>query len=339
MLSPEPLVSVITTYYNSVKLGDFVKKSMNCLLNQTYKNIEFICVNDGSQDSTLQDLEFYSSQDSRIKVYTKENQKYAQYSKAFGQEKASGEFIFLFDHDDHIDLDTIQKSLETFAQHPDVDIVTPIINTVYTDGKVKYICNLDTYITNTADYFFRKISGKDAIRKTVGRYDVHIRGLYRNNVFKSCSFAFTEPLLNADEIVERLIFENARNIASCNSVYTHYLHPDSSAKLPSLKKIDITRTDVLLRRIFKAKNIYEAQKSVFELTAFKNLVTGIKIYHSFSKKITTEELRNQKERLKESFLELDRTNIISQFTGLAKIYNAALLVNFSSLFLFYKFKK
>ena len=47
-----PKISIITTFYNSVKLGDFVHRAMKSLLNQTYENIEFICVNDGSTDKT-----------------------------------------------------------------------------------------------------------------------------------------------------------------------------------------------------------------------------------------------------------------------------------------------
>lgn len=334
-----PLVSIITTYYNSVQLGDFVRSSMSCLLNQTYANIEFICVNDGSTDSTLEDLEYFAKQDPRIKIYTKENQKYAQYSKAFGQDKASGDFIFLFDHDDLIDRDTIEKCLDTFSQFPELDIVTAMIKTESTLGKLKYISNLNQYIENTSQFSFRKISGKEAIKNTVGKYDTHIRGLYRKEIFKSHSFRFTEPLLNADEIVERMIFENARFIGSCDAVYTHFIHPDSSAKLPSVKKIDIVRTDVLLRNLFKEKKMYEDRKSIFELTAYRNFVNGLKAYHFFSKNLTLEESSFQKKRLLQSYSELDKKNIVSQFSGIAKLYNSILLSNFFLISFYYKYKK
>lgn len=66
-----PLISIITTYYNSVQLGDFVKSSMNCLLNQTYSNIEFICVNDGSTDSTLDNLEYFAKKTQELKFTQK----------------------------------------------------------------------------------------------------------------------------------------------------------------------------------------------------------------------------------------------------------------------------
>lgn len=331
-----PLISIITTYYNSVELGDFVKKSMNCLLNQTYQNIEFICVNDGSTDTTLHDLEYFAKQDSRIRIYTKENQKYAQYSKAYGQEKASGDFIFLFDHDDLIDLDTIEKCYKTFLSYPELDIVTPMVITKFTNGHIKNIHNI--YASDSIEFKFKKYPGSKIIEDTVGKYDNHIRGLYRKEIFKSHSFSFTEPLLNADEIVERLIFEKARFIGSCDAVYTHYIHPDSSAKLLSPKKIDITRTDFLLRKIFLQKGIYEPRKTIFEFTAYKNLVNAIKIFHLFSKKMTSEEKLLQKKRLQDSYSSLDRKTVISQFRGIAKIYNSFLLSNFSSMIFFYKYK-
>lgn len=336
-MKTQPLISIITTYYNSVQLGDFVKSSMKCLLNQTYPNLELICVNDGSTDSTLNELKHFSKQDSRIKIYTKENQKYAQYSKAYGQEKASGEFIFLFDHDDLIDFDTIEKCYQSFLSDPELDIVTPIVMTKFTDGKIKNIHNI--YLTDSLEFEFKKFSGPQIIRDTVGRYDNHIRGLYRKEVFKSHSYRFTEPLLNADEIVERLIYEEARFVGNCDAVYTHYIHPDSSAKLLSPKRIDFARTDYLLRKIFKEKGMYENRRAIFEFIAYKNLVNAIKIFHHFSKNMNTEEYSKQSKRLRESYNSLDKKIVISQFTGFAKIYNAFLLSNFSLMSSFYKYKK
>lgn len=336
-MQTQPLISIITTYYNSVQLGDFVKSSMQCLQNQTYQNLELICVNDGSTDSTLNELESFAKQDSRIKVYTKENQKYAQYSKAYGQEKASGEFIFLFDHDDLIDFDTIEKCFQTFLSNPELDIVTPIVITKFTDGNIKNIHNI--YVSDSAIFEFKKFTGSQIIKDTVGKYDNHIRGLYRKEVFKSHSFRFTEPLLNADEIVERLIYEEARFVGNCDAVYTHYIHPDSSAKLLSPKRIDFARTDYVLRKIFKEKGIYEKRRAIFEFIAYKNLVNAIKIFHHFSKDMTAEEYSKQSKRLWESYNELDKKVVISQFAGFAKFYNAFLLSDFSLMSIFYKYKK
>lgn len=334
----QPYVSIITTYYNSVKLGNFVATSMNCLLNQTYRNIEFICVDDGSTDNTLLQLYEYASQDSRIKVFTKENELYAQYSKAYGQDKATGDFIFLFDHDDTIALDCIEKCLEVFTENHDVDIVTPIIKAKSTDHVIKYICNLDQYINCEKDYTFRKISGAEAIKKTVGRYDIHIRGLYRSQTFKNYSYRFNEPLLNADEIVERLNFESAKNIASAPTLYTHYIHLDSSAKKPSIKIIDIVKTDLLLRAIFKEKNIYQDRSAIFEFTAYRNLISAAKTFHHFKKNMSTTQKKHHLERLKNSFQSLDKQMVLNEYTSLAKIYHKVLLSSFIIFNTYYSYK-
>ncbi len=333
-----PLVSIVTTFYNSVSLGDFVQSAMQCLLQQTYENLEFICVNDGSLDTTLSELEEFQKKDSRIKIFTKKNQKYAQYSKAYGQEKATGEYIFLFDHDDLIEEDCIEKAMQIFLNNPEVDIVTPMVLAKFTDGKIKYLSNFDIYIQDRKDFTPRLLSGKETIQKTVGKYDIHIRGLYRSQTFKSHSFNFTEPLLNADEIVERKIFEEARFIASCDSVYTHYIHSNSSAKSLSLKQIDIVRTDLLLRELFKSKNIYESRSKIFENTANRNLINAAKTFAHFEKSLSKEEKEKQLNRIKESFAELDKKKVLAQKKGLSKVYNAFLLSNLSLFLNFYRIK-
>ena len=66
----EALISVIIPVYNGEKT---VKRSINSLLNQSYKNIEIIVINDGSTDGTEDILKEYSSKDPRIKPYYKEN--------------------------------------------------------------------------------------------------------------------------------------------------------------------------------------------------------------------------------------------------------------------------
>ena len=62
-------VSIVIAAYNSAK---YLPECLNSLINQTYENIEIICVNDGSTDNTLSILRKYGKQDRRIKIYTKE---------------------------------------------------------------------------------------------------------------------------------------------------------------------------------------------------------------------------------------------------------------------------
>jgi len=331
-------ISIITTYYNSVQLGDFVHLSMNCLLNQTYQNIEFVCVNDGSKDETLQQLEAYAKNDSRIIIVDKKNEGVAQYAKAAGQDIATGDYVMLFDHDDLLSMDAIEKAVDVLENNVELDAVTMLVKTQYLDGKVKYFSNLDILMKDDSEYKPRIMTGIDIFSKTVGKYDVHFRGLIRKDKFKSNSFRYKEKLVNGDEIVERFIFKNLVKIGSCQGIYHHYIYDNSSAKSYNLKKTDIARTDVILRDLFKKENVYEARKTIFEVDAYKTFVNAVKVYNHFKNDLSPKEIKFYKNRLKESYENLDKSIIINEFKGLNKIYHFLILNSFTTIFYFYKFK-
>lgn len=334
-----PKVSIITTFYNSVKLGDFVNKSMESLLSQTYKNIEFICVHDGSPDETLFQLKEFQKKDSRIFIVDKKNEKTAQYAKAAGQDVATGDYIMLFDHDDKLDHNAIEKAVSTFLENPELEMVGFIVKVCFSDEKVRNLYNLHENLESIKDYKFLKLTGFEALKKTVGRYDFHFRGLYKKDAFKKISFRFSQALVNADEIVERQIWENIKFIGSCNAVYTHYIFLNSSAKSFNLKKTDFLETDIFLRKYFVEKNIYVERSKIFELTAYKNLVTGIKAYYYYRNELDKESRKFYEDRIKKSFSQLDKKILLENYSGIAKLYNALLVSNFKNLFYFYRFKK
>lgn len=335
----KPTVTIITTFYNSVFLGDFVNKSMNSLLNQSYRNIEFICVNDGSKDDTLNQLLTYQKKDDRIKIVNKENEGTAQYAKAAGQDVATGAYIMLFDHDDSFSSDAVEKAVQEFTDNPELDMVGMIVKTVFSDGKIKNIYALDERLEHIEEYRSHLISGADALQKTIGRYDIHFRGFYRKEVFKKISFRFTERLLNADEIVERQLLQYANKIGICSGIYTHYIFLNSSAKSFNLKKIDIVATDLFMRDFAKKLNLYESRKEIFESVAYKNFIDAIKVYQYFKPTLSAEQNEFYTKRLKSSYEGLDQKAVLLHYRGLAKIYNRILLSGFYFVNQFYKLKK
>lgn len=94
-----PKLSVIVPVYNVEK---YLKECINSIINQTLKDIEIICVNDGSTDNSLKILEELSQLDNRIKIINKENGGLASARNA-GMKVASGEYYTFIDSDDFID--------------------------------------------------------------------------------------------------------------------------------------------------------------------------------------------------------------------------------------------
>ena len=118
-----PLVSIVVPIYNAEK---YLKECLDCLINQTYKNIEIICINDGSTDNSLQIIKEYAEKDERIKAYSQENKGEAE-TRNRGAKLSSGKYITALDADDVCSLNTIETSVK-LAEEQNKDIVINFLN-------------------------------------------------------------------------------------------------------------------------------------------------------------------------------------------------------------------
>ncbi len=101
------LVSLIIPVYNS---APYLPMCLESLLEQTYKNIEIICVNDGSTDDSLNVLEMYERKDSRVRVFTKDNEgKGAAPARNKGMSYARGTYVLVLDSDDFFQEDMVER--------------------------------------------------------------------------------------------------------------------------------------------------------------------------------------------------------------------------------------
>ena len=114
----QPKVSIIVPTYNVEK---YLAECMETIIAQTLKDIEIICVDDGSTDNSGTILDSYAAKDNRIKVIHKEN---GGYGKAMnvGLDNASGEYIGIVEPDDKIELN-MYETLYLAAEKNNVDFV------------------------------------------------------------------------------------------------------------------------------------------------------------------------------------------------------------------------
>lgn len=109
-----PVVSVIMPVYNT---EDLMRQSIDSVLSQTLKDIELICVDDGSTDSSLAILEEYSKNDPRVRVFCQENAGAGKArNKAIGN--ATGKYLAFMDADDRYpDEEVLQKLVSAAERH------------------------------------------------------------------------------------------------------------------------------------------------------------------------------------------------------------------------------
>lgn len=123
-------VSVLMAAYNSKE--DLLKQSVLSVINQTYKDFEFIIVDDGSK-KPIEPIVREISDDPRIVVYRKENSGLGS-SLTFGISKAKGDYIARIDDDDLMAHDRLEKQVAYLDAHPEVSCVGALMN-FYCNGR------------------------------------------------------------------------------------------------------------------------------------------------------------------------------------------------------------
>ena len=130
MTKQEDLISIIIPVYNTDK---YLKKCIDSIISQTYKNIEIILVNDGSTDNSKKICEEYVKKDKRIKLLNKENGGQGS-AKNTGIQHATGKYIGFVDSDDYIDEDMYEVLYNLcIKNHADISMIA--FNKVI-DGKI-----------------------------------------------------------------------------------------------------------------------------------------------------------------------------------------------------------
>ncbi len=113
-----PFITLVVPVWN---VEHYLPQCLDSIINQTLKNIEIICINDGSPDSCETILNHYAERDGRIKVISQQNAGQG-HARNVGVQQARGKYVFFVDSDDWLELTAMEK-LYQLAEKNQTDIV------------------------------------------------------------------------------------------------------------------------------------------------------------------------------------------------------------------------
>lgn len=231
-----PIISVIMPVYNAEK---YLKEAIDSILNQTLDDLELICVDDGSTDSSLDILNEYALKDNRVNVFT-QNHGGGGAARNLALTKCSGKYLYCMDADDILDSNALSELYE-ICEEKCLDFVI-FQATCYYDEKNEY-CSENYHMMNElADY--------------VGGYVFDMHDLTEDLVFKisvtpwsklyNLDFVlkthsqFAENLIFHDNVFFWQVFFNADRIYFYRkSLYVHRIHSESSTGSRDERFVDI----------------------------------------------------------------------------------------------------
>ncbi|MBE7702538.1 MAG: glycosyltransferase family 2 protein [Cyanobacteria bacterium SIG28] len=113
-------ISVIVPVYNVQK---YLRQCLDSIINQSYKNLEIICINDCSTDNSLKILEEYQKKDNRITIINNSENIGLGLTRNVGIKVATGEYIHCLDSDDYLELNAYETMVDNLKQHGPVDML------------------------------------------------------------------------------------------------------------------------------------------------------------------------------------------------------------------------
>lgn len=241
-------VSVIIPVYNVEK---YLKQCLDSVINQTLKEIEIICVNDGSTDNSYQILKEYAQKDKRIKIINKENGGLGA-ARNTGMEYATGEYIGFVDSDDWVELNTYEQFYRN-AKTQNSDIVMCPIH-VYDDitGELKYDNPYFTLECLNEDFdnsLFNHLKTKDFLFKISVTSPNKI---YKKEYLNEINAKFPEGLIFEDNPFFYETYLKAKNVSLIRDfLYFYRINRKDSIILKSDKNyFDLIKIHDLCTKIF-----------------------------------------------------------------------------------------
>ena len=234
------LITIVINVYNCEK---YINKCLECIVNQTYKNLEILIINDGSTDNTLSICRKYK--DPRIRIKTTENLGLSL-SRNVGIDNAKGEYLYFIDADDFIEVDTIEYLYKLIKKY-NVDIAT---------CKSMDIYNYDYEVKNKKEKVVF-LSNKEMLIKILLFQDRAVA--FWNKLIKKELFndlRFEDRIINDLSYTYKLVLKSETIIFS-NQIKHYYLrHSESiTGKKESMDRIK-DQYDVLYQRYNYIKKIY-----------------------------------------------------------------------------------
>ncbi len=279
----KPDVSVVVPVYN-VEL--YLKQCLDSLVNQTLKNIEIVCVNDGSADNSLSIIEQYAQQDDRITVVSRKNGGLSA-ARNSGAAAARGKYLYFLDSDDFIVPNALERMF-TISEKEKLDILYFGVQN-YCENNAGATDNIIDEYYDRRQFYPCAVSGEKLFEKFIAEnmFVCCVPFQFFNaDFFKKCSINFKEGILHEDELFSpQIILKAERAMVIEDKLYMRRIREESITTAEATYKNFIgyftAYATLSANAILNCENSKTAKKSLLEYTK-KLYNTSRRIYKQLS---------------------------------------------------------
>lgn len=278
-------ISVVIPVFNTEK---YLKECLDSILGQTFSDIEVLCIDDGSDDNSLEILNEYRIKDKRVQIF-KTNHKGSGGARNVGLKEAKGEYIIFLDSDDFFELNMFEEMYNK-AEETKSDIT---------------ICNYDTFDINNnkflkttyqifpKNFFEKEYFNHNQLQEDIFNYfnNAAWNKLYRLSFLKEENIEFQEIKRTNDLYFTKVSLLLAKRLSGVDKDFVHYRIGQNSNLQRNNHKcpLEFAKALIALKDFLIEKELYNELKDSYEKFAIhiincnlsslnKNLLSKLKLY-------------------------------------------------------------
>ncbi len=299
------LISVIVPVYN---VEQYLEKCISSIIDQTYRNLEIILVDDGSTDQSGALCDEFAQKDGRIRVIHKENGGVAD-ARNVGIEACNGEYVSFVDSDDYIHPEMLAKLYDSLKQFgADVSICQYFL--VDENGGITYGVSFHDFVP------YGVITGDQALQKLLynksGYFVVVWNRLVKKKLFSQVRF----PLDRAyeDEYVAHRLFGQCEKVICIQDALYYYLQRPNSimsnVRNGFMMERYLNHVEVMLDRMQYLKSI---RKNEYAAVAYRRGVFSL--YTAFTYRLQTKQTKEAKKHYRSLKRKLCKNYPVTKYLG------------------------
>lgn len=250
-------VTILVAVYNAEK---YLHTCLDSLLAQSHTDIEIMCVDDCSTDSSLSILTEYAKKDDRIHVIHFDRNQGQATARNVAISLGTGDLFCFLDSDDWFAPDSIEKAVKVFEGNANADCVLFRLRKVYADGKEEEY-GMDCKFP---------LSGEEAFRKSL---DWSIHGVYMVRADIQHAILYDDTCRSySDDNTTRLHYLRSRQVDICSGTYFYRQNPQSVSHINNISRFNFLKANEHMQQMLREMKMPDDILNLHEQVRMNNLI-------------------------------------------------------------------
>ena len=267
--------AILVAVYNG---SEYLKRSLDSLLQQTLKDIQVICIDDGSTDNSWEILQSYAAMDRRIELLHLSQNYGAAHARNEGIRHINARYTTFLDCDDTFAPDALEQALQVFDKHPQVDCVLFKLLTLGEGNSTAQEYAMD---------FFEERSGYEAFKDSL-TWKIH--GVYAAKTALFKQFPYDDTCKTySDDNSTRLHYLFSKQVSCCHGEYYYHYNPHSVTHIISGSRFDYLRANESMKKQLIQLNVSDDVLTIYENVRWLVLIDLYYFHYSYRKQLSPED--------------------------------------------------